>query len=1854
MTTYTTTAIATNSVTNTVTVVSIANMVPGIPITFSGTTFGGITTGSTYYIGTIIYGYPTSSITLTSLPGGAVFALDTDTGSMTANWSSGGQQMIITTPPGESLNSSFTKINTNFDQIWAAGPVNSNVKISDNSIYTLNTNGDLVLNPNGIGKVVANAHVVPDTTLIRNLGSPTEVWNSLYVNYLQAGNLVPSAITIPVANLHILGGNSNNVLQTDGTGNLSWTAPLALAGGDFNYSVQYNDNGVLNGSSSFTFDNSSNTVYVGNLITDVANLNSLANITISGGQAGFVLQTDGTGNLSWVAPIGNTQQILDQQIVGDNTSLAYDLIMPAFTNTVMVSINGVLQLPSTAYVVSNQTIVFSEPLLSSEIADIRFLVGGPSGNNHPNGANGSIQFNSGDGFGGTANLTYNATTGNLYSTNAVVAGNITASYYYGDGSQLSNIKATANTGDITFANNVISTSDSGNSINIVGPQQTPVVVSTGGNAATSQLLWSTNIGALAPEDTFNAVVTGNTQGSQISAGNTGVVIASNSVAGLKTWTFANNGTLSSTGTIVAGNVNATRNVVANVDVSAVGNIVGTYVFANAAFMTGIPLLYGNSNVANYLNGYIGNVIPVANLSYSLGNSTQRWQELWVSNVHASGNITGANTVSARFFVGDGSGLINLPSNNTVPAGSNTQVQFNNSGAFGGSTGFTFNKTSNTLAVTGNVTGGNIVTAGIISATGNIQGQYILGNGAFLTGITGGGGNYGNSNVATFLADFGSNIVVTTGNVSAGNVLTSDQVIANGEIQSGTGFFTGGYLSVNGDTDLHDTTVTGNLIINNGGPEWSFNTDGSLTLPAGNLVGLGNVVGPGNISYPFGPGPVLLADNSANNSAYFSLTAVANADGVLGYVGIANFGGNSSTGLIETSDGTGNTYDWYFQNDGTTAFPNYTFPAADGANGQVFATDGSGTLYWANASTANTGNVTFNDINIIGTGNLHLQPDPANAGSYLDIFLTSGPDLHLVASASANLILGKDDQANVMTSWNGNVYVQSWNLNTSTPNTWTFGGDGSTIFPTLTTQRGDNPSGTIQGQTLLFGDAAQEAVISTPDGNPTDGINSQRLVINPGQGYGSGEGGDIYLWAGRGGPTDGSGGDVKIRGGQGMADGTGGYIRIEGGDTQGAGYPGYIDIKGGQGSTTQGAYVRITGGQGATNGGEAGVIGGYGTDVGGDANITAGYGGTNQGGNVNITGGGSALGLSGYGNVNVNAGASQWVFNNTGVLTAPGAVSAVGNVIGGNITTGGIANLNSVRMSQSISWPDYSGSEIYEDGGLVINGPGGVYATGNIAARFEFNDGAGNSSGLYSDIGNSLVYSVGNVIVRSNNLSQTDWTFGTDGNLSIPGGGAVWTLGAGTAGLTANFADPLQVNLGLDYASNTATLAGNSGVYIQTNSGNTQWSFSNTGNLNLPQGGWIGAAGVKGDGTMLTGGTGQIASLTSFYADAPGVYSSCVTVNPDGNVNISTYGNGTGLIGSWAFDNTGNLTVPGNIIMTTGIVGSGASPAPTLSGFSSVSAANLSASGNVTGSYILGNGSQLTGIVSSYGNSNVNTLLAAWGSNTISTTGNITAGYLFGNGSQLTGLPATYGNANVTTFLAAYGSNTVSTTGNITSGNLITSGSISSTGNVQAGNIRTAGQVSATGNITTAGNFIGNGAALTNVTVSVAGNVIGTQSNVGIVAGSYTWTFNNTGNLTLPGNTFAVNYANNTPVDVVTRFESFWTVPIGNSTQSFTVAGGNTYQMWVDCNIPNGILAWNATATVTNTNVPVVGAQYAWVYNGGGTPIDFTSIPNQFIGTSNTIVRSSVAPSATTNKFDFGINNTSGGNVTVRYGWIQIS
>ena len=119
-----------------------------------------------------------------------------------------------------------------------------------------------------------------------------------------------------------------------------------------------------------------------------------------------------------------------------------------------------------------------------------------------------------------------------------------------------------------------------------------------------------------------------------------------------------------------------------------------------------------------------------------------------------------------------------------------------------------------------------------------------------------------------------------------------------------------------------------------------------------------------------------------------------------------------------------------------------------------------------------------------------------------------------------------------------------------------------------------------------------------------------------------------------------------------------------------------------------------------------------------------------------------------------------------------------------------------------------------------------------------------------------------------------------------------------------------------------------------------------------------------------------------------------------------------------------------------------------------------------------------------------------------------------------------------------------------------------------------------GNIT-ATNFIGNGSQLTNLPANYGNTNVSTTGN--ITGGNIT-TANTVSANTVSATTFVGDGSQLT--GVTTKITGTWTVPTGNSTQSITVAGNGTYVLWVRGNIPNGIIVWNATATVTNTNVPV--------------------------------------------------------------------
>jgi hypothetical protein len=146
-----------------------------------------------------------------------------------------------------------------------------------------------------------------------------------------------------------------------------------------------------------------------------------------------------------------------------------------------------------------------------------------------------------------------------------------------------------------------------------------------------------------------------------------------------------------------------------------------------------------------------------------------------------------------------------------------------------------------------------------------------------------------------------------------------------------------------------------------------------------------------------------------------------------------------------------------------------------------------------------------------------------------------------------------------------------------------------------------------------------------------------------------------------------------------------------------------------------------------------------------------------------------------------------------------------------------------------------------------------------------------------------------------------------------------------------------------------------------------------------------------------------------------------------------------------------------------------------------------------------------------------------------------------------------------------------------------------------------------------------------------------------------WTFGEDGNLNIPG-----DIVNSTGVSqTAQRVEGSWTVTTGTNTYNFTVPSDGTYTLWVKGNIPNGIITWNATLSITNTNVPAIGYQYAWNYTGGGSPILLTAIPDQIRGTAGTISTDATYVGSTSNRFDFTIANTSGSSVTVYYGYTKV-
>lgn len=264
------------------------------------------------------------------------------------------------------------------------------------------------------------------------------------------GNVVTNVFTsgnVKASNVY-----ANNYLWANGS-------PLSTAAAGSNTQLQFNNQGQFGGIPNVTWN--------GNIL----NLGSVANVSIGGGQNGFFLQTDGSGNLTWAAGGGgggngspggaNTQvQFNDAGTFGGDAGFTYNKI----TNTLTVQ-----------------------------------------------------NISSGDSGDDTVNITGNLyVTGNISVTdditdigNITSNGTITANYFYGDGSNI--------TGIVTDVANYVRQSTQSNItvlgnleyLNVDGNVVTLGDIETSGDISAGNISLSSNVFAGNLSVTSNATVSGN-------------------------------------------------------------------------------------------------------------------------------------------------------------------------------------------------------------------------------------------------------------------------------------------------------------------------------------------------------------------------------------------------------------------------------------------------------------------------------------------------------------------------------------------------------------------------------------------------------------------------------------------------------------------------------------------------------------------------------------------------------------------------------------------------------------------------------------------------------------------------------------------------------------------------------------------------------------------------------------------------------------------------------------------------------------------------------------------------------------------------------------------------------------------------------------------------------------------------------------------------------------------------------------------------------------------------------------------------------------------------------------------------
>lgn len=187
--------------------------------------------------------------------------------------------------------------------------------------------------------------------------------SNVQANYFNGtGSILSGNITAGNANL----GNAATANFFIGDGgllsNISASGGSSITNGNSNVVVNANSNVTVsvNGTTNVaTFSNTGLTISGNLIVGNVSNLGNVGNVKITGGSNGYILSTDGSGNLNWTSQSSAALSITTDDFTGNGVQTQFTLSTTPFNEDyTIVSLAGTFQ-PRTTYSIAGNVLTFS-------------------------------------------------------------------------------------------------------------------------------------------------------------------------------------------------------------------------------------------------------------------------------------------------------------------------------------------------------------------------------------------------------------------------------------------------------------------------------------------------------------------------------------------------------------------------------------------------------------------------------------------------------------------------------------------------------------------------------------------------------------------------------------------------------------------------------------------------------------------------------------------------------------------------------------------------------------------------------------------------------------------------------------------------------------------------------------------------------------------------------------------------------------------------------------------------------------------------------------------------------------------------------------------------------------------------------------------------------------------------------------------------------------------------------------------------------------------------------------------------------------------------------------------------------